>query len=73
MKVGEEWVDLGVHFVDTIPKGLDVIVGLDNHLNCVDLERGEGKLGRHILSLFICTRTRRKRTKSRRRLVVRRT
>ena len=27
MKVGEEWVDLGVHFVETIPEGLDMIVG----------------------------------------------
>jgi len=53
MKVGKEWVDLGVHFVETIPKGLDVIVGLDNQLNCVDLERGEGKLGRHYFSFHM--------------------
>jgi len=53
MKVGEEWLDLGVHFVETIPKGLDVIVGLDNQLNCVDLERGEGKLGRHYFSFHM--------------------
>ena len=50
MKVAEDWVDLWVHFVETTPKGLDVIVGLDNQLNCVDLERGEGKLGRHYFS-----------------------
>jgi hypothetical protein len=27
--------------------GLEVIVGLDNQINCVDLEWGEGTLGRH--------------------------
>jgi hypothetical protein len=53
MKVGKEWVDLGVHFVETIPKGLDVIAGLDNQLNSMDLERGEGKLGRHYLSFHM--------------------
>jgi hypothetical protein len=53
MKLGEEWVELGVHFVKTIPKGLGVIVGLDNQLNCVDLERGEGKLGRHYFSFHM--------------------
>ena len=53
MKVGKEWHDLGVHFVETIHKGLDVIVGLDNQLNCVDLEKGEGKLGRHYFSFHM--------------------
>jgi len=43
MKVGEEWVDLGVHFVERIAKALDVIVGLDNQINCVDLEKGRRK------------------------------
>ena len=49
-KVGEECVFLEVHFLETILKGLLVIVGLGNELNCVDLERGEGKLGRHYFS-----------------------
>jgi hypothetical protein len=53
MEVGEEWVDLGVHFVETIHQGLDVIVGLDNQLNCVDLERRERKLGRHYFSFHM--------------------
>ena len=53
MKVGEEWVDLGKHFVETISKGLDVIVGLDNQLKGLDLERGEGKLGKHYFSFHM--------------------
>ena len=30
-----------------------MIVGLDNQLNCMDLERGEGKLGRHYFSFHM--------------------
>jgi hypothetical protein len=72
MKLGEEWVDLGVHFVETIPKGLDLIVGLENQLTAWTW-KGEKESLEGIISLFICRRIRRKRTKSRRRLVVIRT
>ena len=39
-------MDIGVHFVEIIPKGLDVIVGLDNQLQVVDVKKKEARLGK---------------------------
>ena len=52
MKVGEDWVDVGVHFMEPISKGLEAIVGLDNKPHSVDLKEG-------IIFPYICKRIRR--------------
>ena len=47
LQIGESWVDIGVHFVETIPKGLDLIMGLDNQLQLVDVKNNKARPGRY--------------------------
>lgn len=47
LKFGDDWEDLGVHFVDSIPIGWNMIIGLDNQLSRVGIKLMEAQLGTH--------------------------
>ena len=47
VKWGTTWMGIETHFVSSIPKGMDMILGLDNNLSSVDLTKGEASIGRH--------------------------
>lgn len=47
IKCGNTWIDIETHFVSSIPKGMNVISGLDNHFSAVDLVKREASLGRN--------------------------
>jgi hypothetical protein len=44
---GTAWIDMEAHFVSSIPKGMDMIIGLDNNLTAVNLNARGATIGRH--------------------------